>query len=159
MLYNVLMKRLLFASALPLLLGCCCPISIPADTKPDVQTRNEEAKYLASEADKLLQDKEKARQVFGIDPNAQNPYWPLAYAKGEHVRNGSTSDMTGFIMNCSDKRTGMIVVSFDMYDNAGNKVGTASDMIDSIGPWESWKFKAVYFGNDATYNRGPIIKR
>lgn len=152
------MKRMLWLLALPVLLGCCCPMPVDAASERETAPSAKELDRIESDYSQMKSDKAKAQQVFGIDPNAEYPYWPLAYAGDKFVQEAYSANMSGYVMNCSDKRTGLVSVRFDVYDKSGNKVGTANDFIDSIGPWESWKFKASYFGSDASSYKGPYIQ-
>lgn len=43
-----------------------------------------------------------------------------------------------------------IIISFSYYDNDNNKLGTTSDIIGSLSPGETWRFKAHTFDRDAT---------
>ena len=92
----------------------------------------------------------------GLDPTLSFPYWPLVYFD----YNGETFDAHGFIKgtikNCSSYRVGLIRVSFDIYDDAGNKLGSASDFVGDLGPGETWAYKCYATDGFKTF-RGPYI--
>ncbi|MCX8053024.1 MAG: FxLYD domain-containing protein [Armatimonadetes bacterium] len=44
-------------------------------------------------------------------------------------------------------------IEFALYDDAGNLVGSAFDIINDLEPGETWRFTADVFENSATHAR------
>ncbi len=51
--------------------------------------------------------------------------------------------LEGTIRNNASKTYSYVQVSFGIYDNAGNKTGTAMANVNNLGAGETWKFKAI----------------
>jgi len=57
--------------------------------------------------------------------------------------------LVGTIQNNSNRTIGFVSVNFNLLDKDGDKVGTAEDMIETLNPGETWKFKASVFQDAA----------
>lgn len=70
-----------------------------------------------------------------------------------------THSIEGILKNVSGRKLDYAQVSFVVYDTAGNNIGSAFDNVNFIDANGTWKFKAVYFGQEATirYNPEPEI--
>lgn len=70
-----------------------------------------------------------------------------------------TYTIEGILKNVSGKRLDYAQVSFVIYDMAGNNIGSAFDNVNYIDVNGTWKFKAVYFGQEANikYSKVPEI--
>ena len=51
--------------------------------------------------------------------------------------------LVGSVRNDSDRNITFVSIEFDLLDASGNKVGSAEDIINSLSPGETWKFKAM----------------
>lgn len=56
----------------------------------------------------------------------------------------------GTITNNTDKDKGYVQVTFNLYDDDGNQVGTAMDNINNLKAGGTWKFKAIALDKSAT---------
>ena len=48
----------------------------------------------------------------------------------------------GVIMNEGETTYALVEVTFDLYDNKGNLIGSASHDVDDLGPGQRWRFSA-----------------
>jgi len=51
--------------------------------------------------------------------------------------------IVGYLKNNTDRSYNYVQISFSLYDKNGNKVGSAFDNTNGLGPRETWKFKAL----------------
>lgn len=65
----------------------------------------------------------------------------------------------GILKNVSGRKLDYAQVSFVIYDTAGNNIGSAFDNVNFIDVNGTWKFKAMYFGEEQRikYNLEPEI--
>lgn len=65
----------------------------------------------------------------------------------------------GILKNVSGRRLDYAQVSFVIYDTAGNNIGSAFDNVNYIDANGTWKFKAMYFGQETNikYSTVPEI--
>lgn len=70
-----------------------------------------------------------------------------------------THYIEGILKNVSGKKLDYAQVSFVIYDSAGNTIGSAFDNISNLERNGTWKFKAIYFGQEPRikYNPKPEI--
>lgn len=70
-----------------------------------------------------------------------------------------TYTIEGVLKNVSGKKLSYAQVSFVIYDTAGNNIGSAFDNVNYIDANGTWRFKAVYFGQEANikYSKEPEI--
>ena len=70
-----------------------------------------------------------------------------------------TYNIEGILKNVSGKKLDYAQVSFVIYDMAGNNIGSAFDNINYIDANGTWKFKAIYFGQETNikYSTEPEI--
>lgn len=61
----------------------------------------------------------------------------------EVVEESGVKQVVGVLKNNTDKEKSYIQISFPYKDADGNKLGTALDNVNNLGPEETWKFKAV----------------
>ena len=61
--------------------------------------------------------------------------------------------ISGTIKNNTNRKYSYAQVTFGVYDKDGNKVDTALDNINNLGPGETWSFKAI-----STYTGGGSYK-
>ena len=102
--------------------------------------------------------KKKTRTSEPPSPANAQPEWPkadltqrphLELLSSEASSNSFSMTITGKIKNNHVQKTYTFVqVLFDVYDSSGNRVGSAVGNINNLGPLETWRFKAVYFGAD-----------
>jgi len=59
------------------------------------------------------------------------------------VNNGYSLNIEGTIKNNTIMKYSYVQVTFGIYDNAGNKIGTAIDNINHLDKKEVWKFHAI----------------
>lgn len=71
---------------------------------------------------------------------------PVALAKAE---NGSLVYAVGVLRNQSDHERFGVKVELSLFDAQDQKIGSATDYIQSITPGKEWKFKALVFPRDA----------
>lgn len=62
----------------------------------------------------------------------------------------------GILKNVSGKRLDYAQVSFVIYDMAGNNIGSAFDNVNYIDVNGTWKFKAMYFGEESKIKYDPV---
>ena len=58
------------------------------------------------------------------------------------------SYVTGVIKNNTDSDRSFVQVTFPCYDKDGNKLGDALDNVQDLGAGKTWKFKAMYLGEN-----------
>ena len=56
--------------------------------------------------------------------------------------------ITGEVINRRGYKLSLVSISFDLLDESGARVGTAADVISSLGAGDTWRFKATGFGSD-----------
>ena len=84
-----------------------------------------------------------------LQPNPENQPPPdLELRSSSGLRSSHAFTVTGTIRNNSSRNYSYVQVLFDVYDSSGNLVGNALGNINNLGPLETWRFKAVYFGAD-----------
>ena len=85
------------------------------------------------------------------------PEWPkadltpkprLELLESKGTTNEYSTTITGKIKNNTSRTYTYVQVLFDVYDSSGNRVGSAIGNINNLGPLETWKFQAVYIGED-----------
>ncbi len=59
-----------------------------------------------------------------------------------------TSYVTGVIKNNTKSDRAYVQVTFPCYDKDGNKLGDAMDNVQDLGAGKTWKFKAMYLGEN-----------
>lgn len=64
----------------------------------------------------------------------------------------------GILKNVSGKRLDYAQVAFVIYDMAGNNIGSAFDNVNYIESNGTWKFKAMYFGQEQAIKYDPTPK-
>lgn len=62
----------------------------------------------------------------------------------------------GILKNVSGKKLDYAQVSFVIYDSAGNNVGSAYDNVNYIDANGTWKFKAMYYGQETSIKYNPV---
>ncbi len=67
----------------------------------------------------------------------------------EVVEESGVKQVVGVLKNNTDKEKSYIQISFPYKDADGNKLGTALDNVNNLGPEETWKFKATVLETDA----------
>jgi hypothetical protein len=60
--------------------------------------------------------------------------------------NGYMFTINGALRNNTGKQYLYVQITFGVYDAGGSKLGTALANVNNLGPGETWKFSAVYFG-------------
>lgn len=116
---------------------------------PPAPAKKSEASTAVPEQNEEILVRDYLKSI-GLDPKLSYPFFPLVYdPKWEMLDNACV----GRIKNYSGMRIRGVRVTFDLFDRQGNKVGEAWDMIPSIGPWETWRYKAVFFESDASSAR------
>ena len=74
------------------------------------------------------------------------PHLELLSSKG--TTNEYSTTVTGKIKNNTSQTYTYVQVLFDVYDSSGHRVGSAMGNINNLGPQETWRFNAVYIGED-----------
>lgn len=77
------------------------------------------------------------------------PDFELLSSKGTGNEYGG--EITGKIRNNTNREYGYAQVTFNLYDAAGNQVGTAMDNINNLKPGATWVFKAITLEDYHTY--------
>ena len=67
-----------------------------------------------------------------------------------------TYNIEGVLKNVSGKKLNYAQVSFVIYDSAGNNIGSAFDNINYLDADGTWKFKAIYFGQESNIKYSPV---
>lgn len=57
-------------------------------------------------------------------------------------------EITGTVVNRTDRKYRYAQITFNLYDGSGAQVGSALANINGLEPGGSWKFKATSFGTD-----------
>lgn len=65
------------------------------------------------------------------------------WVEGDYSR-----DLKGTITNNSERTINYVEVRFDLLDEGSNKLGEASDIVESLAPGETWKFSAGVYDDD-----------
>ena len=89
---------------------------------------------------------EKTLRDKGLDPKAYYPYWPLVYDQNSMVANKET--ISGKVTNYGEKPVSNIMIQFGLFSQTKDKIGTAEDQLASLGPGETWSYKAGVKGID-----------
>jgi hypothetical protein len=76
----------------------------------------------------------------------QYPYYPLAYTvDSATVGEGFVSmKIAGEVKNIGESDARAVWIEFDILDNQGRKVGTASDMVSGLRSGQTWRYSAVW---------------
>ena len=74
----------------------------------------------------------------------------LELLNSEGSQKDFTTEITGRIKNNTARRYNYTQVTFQVYDDAGNQVGSAMANVNGLEPGAIWKFKAQYFGQDGS---------
>ncbi|MEI3148326.1 MAG: FxLYD domain-containing protein [Merdibacter sp.] len=62
---------------------------------------------------------------------------------GSYDEYGMTYTISGMIKNNTDQTPSYVQVTFNLYDEEGNQIGTAMDNINDLEAGGTWKFEAV----------------
>ena len=116
-------KKIILLSALGLLLVGCGKESTTAVNSKNGNTENQAVEQKEEMPDYTITDVAEERDEFSLY-------------------------VTGIVKNNTDKDLSYISVTVPMKDSDGNKTGDAIDNVNNIGPGETWKFKAIYLGDD-----------
>lgn len=100
---------------------------IKQNRDPNMMTYEEKAAL-----DKMLISK-------GLNPELNFPYWPLVYDPG---MSASKDAIRGKVKNYGDNTVNKISIFFGLFAENGDKVGSAQDSVDSLGPGQTWTYKA-----------------
>lgn len=99
---------------------------------------------------------EKLRSL-GLNPDVAYPFFPLVYGPYSGERGEYTTTITGTVKNYGEETVRSAMIEFSIYDGDRNKVGSAWAAVTDLGPGETWKYKATYFGDDGrTYGLSDI---
>lgn len=80
--------------------------------------------------------------------------------KTEQATGGIGGRITGTIENRTGRDLRYVQVTYNLYDEAGNKVGSALANVAGLEKGERWKFEATTFGREyATYRIGEMFGR
>lgn len=116
-------KKIILVSALGLLLVGCGKESTTAVNSKNGNTENQAVEQTEEMPDYTITDVAEERDEFSLY-------------------------VTGIVKNNTDKDLSYLSVTIPMKDSDGNKTGDAIDNVNNIGPGETWKFKAIYLGDD-----------
>lgn len=116
-------KKIILVSALGLLLVGCGKESTTAVNSKNGNTENQAVEQKEEMPDYTITDVAEERDEFSLY-------------------------VTGIVKNNTDKDLSYLSVTIPMKDSDGNKTGDAIDNVNNIGPGETWKFKAIYLGDD-----------
>jgi hypothetical protein len=89
---------------------------------------------------------EKTLKEKGLDPKINYPFWPLVYDQSSMVADKET--ISGKVTNYGDKPVSNIMIQFGLFSLSKDKIGTAEDQLASLGPGETWLYKAGVKGID-----------
>jgi hypothetical protein len=73
----------------------------------------------------------------------------------EKAKEGNLTYAVGKLRNASDHQRFGVKVQLDVFNAAGDKVGTATDYTSSIDPGKEWKFKAMVV--DRTAKKATLV--
>lgn len=116
-------KKIILVSALGLLLVGCGKESTTAVNTKNGNTENQAVEQKEEMPDYTITDVAEEKDEFSLY-------------------------VTGIVKNNTDKDLSYLSVTIPMKDSDGNKTGDAIDNVNNIGPGETWKFKAIYLGDD-----------
>lgn len=68
---------------------------------------------------------------------------------GTYNKENNSYLITGYIKNISDKMYEDIEISYTLYDNSNNIIGTANTYLEKLDKNKTWKFTAEYKGINA----------
>ena len=84
-----------------------------------------------------------------LEANLENQPPPdLELRSSTGMKSSYAFTVTGTIRNNSGRSYSYAQVLFDVYDSGGIRVGSAMGNINNLGPHETWRFKAVYLGDN-----------
>jgi len=98
-------------------------------------------------------------------PTAVAPVTPGGSSSGSRTGSGLTvvdwqfrqgdysGEITGIVRNDSSRTYDYAQIEFNLYDSAGNQVGSTFDNINNLAPGATWRFKAIVFEDEAAYAR------
>lgn len=117
------------------------------------QKRNQQYQQMKTEAEKKAKEERLAAEEAAAEEQRQ--------AEEEERKQQAVNDLelvtwdwktedfarylVGKIKNNSDYTLNFVGIEFNLEDEQGDKVGTASDHISSLSPGETWEFKALVF--------------
>jgi len=154
------MVRILVAVAtLTLLSGCSSPedeAKIKAEAKAKAKRQQKiasdqarrEAAWSKQNQIRRANEAEAQRRIDEAKAEfiRQYPYYPLAYRVESAVGGQMTEYMRiqGDVVNLSDSDLSLVYIDFDILDQQGRKVGTASDTISGLSAGQTWRFSATW---------------
>lgn len=79
------------------------------------------------------------------EPEPDKPDLELLSSNG--VTEEYATRIKGIIRNNTHKSYSLVRVSFDVFDEQGNRIGTATDVITGLDREQTWKYEAIYIGD------------
>ena len=76
-------------------------------------------------------------------PEQQEDFTLEGETQGAYDEYGMSYSITGSIKNNTDRDASYVQVTFNLYDEEGNQIGTAMDNINDLEAGGTWKFEAV----------------
>jgi hypothetical protein len=102
-----------------------------------------------SEEMKEATEVKETREVKEVKPTAAELEDAIRTLLRPENENFEGSSIRGNIRNRSGKVLRYVTVVYHLYDKAGNRVGTARDIVSDLGADETWKFQAYVSGSGA----------
>jgi hypothetical protein len=94
----------------------------------------------------------------GLDPKLEYPYWPLVFDPNVSFGQGAgVATVEGEIKNHGSRGAQLVRVKFQMLDKSKAIIGEARAYIGELPAGQTWKYKAIWIGDNADVARGPII--
>jgi hypothetical protein len=94
---------------------------------------------------------ERSRSDLGLEESSRPNF---EFVESTHYVDGGYGFgyIVGTIRNNTSRKYRYVQISFSLYDKSGNKIGTTFDVIDELGPGETWRFKAPVINGDELYD-------
>lgn len=66
-------------------------------------------------------------------------------------------NITGTLLNASDREYGYVQITFELFDNTEAKIGTALANVNDLSPGQRWRYEAIGFDDNASsYKLGEL---
>jgi len=120
-------------------------------------TESASEKILEAEMEKQVEEEAKRAEEEAARREAEFRSLPplhngdFMWLEAPHfVGDGFLTYIEGVIQNFQDTSKD-VLIEFSLFDENGNQVGTASDYIDGLGGWKTWKFSAIVMTDCASF--------